>query len=93
MCIESAGDRPTYDVLMPRLVATLPDNYFYAGRYGQNRLDRGRVREALPYLKRAPRRYQGAARQRPVVGREHGASETAALTHRFPSAFARGTGP
>jgi hypothetical protein len=62
MCIESAGDRPTYDVLMPRLVATLPGNYFYAGRYGQNRLDRGRVREVLPYLTRAAARPYGQNR-------------------------------
>lgn len=59
VCIENAGDRPTCDVLMPRLVATLPDNYFYAGCYGQNRLDRGRVWEALPYLKRAAARANG----------------------------------
>ena len=38
-CIESAGDRSPYDVLMPRLVATLPDNYFYAGPYKPGRTD------------------------------------------------------
>ncbi len=41
------------DALMPKLIATYPDDYVYAYRYGRSLLERDRPADALPYLEQA----------------------------------------
>lgn len=62
--LETLGDWPAHDQLMPRLVATWPDDYVYAFRYGRSLLERDRASEALPYLERAARHAYGQNRLR-----------------------------
>lgn len=50
---EEARDWTAYDELMPRLIATWPEDYVYAFRYGRSLLERDRASQALPYLERA----------------------------------------
>ncbi|MGQ0529210.1 MAG: thioredoxin family protein [Panacagrimonas sp.] len=62
--LETLGDWPAYDQLMPRLVAAWPDDHVYAFRYGRSLLERDRPSEALPYLERAARHAYGQNRLR-----------------------------
>ena len=62
--IEALGDWQAHDALLPRLVATWPDDYVYAFRYGRSLLERDRASEALPYLERAARHAYGQNRLR-----------------------------
>lgn len=62
--VEDRGDLGAYDALMPRLIATWPQDYVYAFRYGRNLVERDRVSEALPYLERAARSAYGQNRLR-----------------------------
>jgi hypothetical protein len=62
--IEMAQRWEDYDALMPRLIATWPDDYVYPYRFGRSLLDRERPSEALPYLERAATRAYGENRLR-----------------------------
>lgn len=62
--VEDRGDLGAYDALMPRLIATWPQDYVYAYRYGRNLVERDRASEALPYLERAARSAYGQNRLR-----------------------------
>ncbi len=62
--IEQAQRWDDYDALMPRMVATWPDDYVYPYRFGRSLLDRERASEALPYLERAASRAYGENRLR-----------------------------
>lgn len=60
--LETRGDWPAYDALMPRLIAAWPDEYVYAFRFGRSLLERDRAREALPFLERAAAQAYGQNR-------------------------------
>jgi len=62
--VELAQRWEDYDALMPRLIATWPDDYVYPYRFGRSLLDRERPSEALPYLERAASRAYGENRLR-----------------------------
>lgn len=62
--IEQVRDWNAYDELMPRLIATWPDDYVYAFRYGRSLLERDHPSRALPYLERAAARAYGENRLR-----------------------------
>lgn len=61
---EDRGDGDAYDALMPKLIATWPQDYVYAFRYGRSLVERDRASEALPYLERAARKAYGQNRLR-----------------------------
>ncbi|MCC2655616.1 MAG: hypothetical protein K0Q76_724 [Panacagrimonas sp.] len=62
--IEQAQHWDDYDKLMPRLIATWPNDYVYPYRFGKSLLERERASEALPYLERAAARAYGENRLR-----------------------------
>jgi thiol-disulfide isomerase/thioredoxin len=62
--IEQAQRWDDYDRLMPRLIATWPNDYVYPYRFGKSLLERERASEALPYLERAAGRAYGENRLR-----------------------------
>lgn len=62
--IEQVQDWKAYDELMPRLIATWPEDYVYAFRYGRSLLERDHPSRALPYLERAAARAYGQNRLR-----------------------------
>lgn len=62
--IEQAQRWDDYDALLPRLIATWPDDYVYPYRFGRSLVDRERPSEALPYLERAASRAYGENRLR-----------------------------
>ena len=62
--IEQAQRWDDYDALLPRLIATWPDDYVYPYRFGRSLVDRERPSEALPYLERAAGRAYGENRLR-----------------------------
>ena len=62
--IEQAEHWDQYDALMPRLIATWPEDYVYPFRFGRSQLERERSSEALPYLERAAARAYGENRLR-----------------------------
>lgn len=62
--IEQAEHWDQYDALMPRLIATWPEDYVYPFRFGRSLLERERPSEALPYLERAAARAYGENRLR-----------------------------
>lgn len=60
--VEDRGDLGAYDALMPRLIATWPQDYVYAFRFGRSLVERDRASEALPYLERAAKSAYGQNR-------------------------------
>ena len=62
--LEQRARWDDYDALMPKLIATWPEDYVYAFRFGRSLVDRDRASEALPYLSRAAARAYGENRLR-----------------------------